>query len=323
MDRYKAGGHIAMLSAGIVWGLMSPISKIVFMSGEVSGLTLATMRVTGAAIAFWIASLFVPNEKVPPRDLFLLFIASLLSITFNQSCFVIGLSYTTPIDATVVATTTPIITMILAAIVLKEPLTSKKALGVFMGLSGALMLILSGAHAHGDHTAVNSVLGDTLCFIAQCSFSCYLVFFKNFISKYSSITLMKWMFLFATLCVLPFDFKELTSIPYAELSMPVYAGIAYVVLMGTFFAYLMIPIGQKRLRPTTMSMYNYTQPVTASLLSIYWGMDNFSLIKAIAIVLVFLGVYVVTQSKSRAQVEAEERALKAAEAEKSSQQPHV
>ena len=74
MDRYKAGGHIAMLSAGIVWGLMSPISKIVFMSGEVSGLTLATLRVTGAAIAFWIASLFVPNEKVPPRDLFLLFI---------------------------------------------------------------------------------------------------------------------------------------------------------------------------------------------------------------------------------------------------------
>ena len=130
---------------------------------------------------------------------------------------------------------------------------------------------------------------------------------------------MKWMFLFATLCVLPFDFKELTSIPYAELSMPVYAGIAYVVLMGTLFAYLMIPIGQKRLRPTTMSMYNYTQPVTASLLSIYWGMDNFSLIKAVAIVLVFLGVYVVTQSKSRAQVEAEERAMKAAEAEKSPQ----
>lgn len=305
MNRYKAGGHIAMFTASVIWGLMSPVSKIIFLSGGISGYSLAAMRVLGAAIAFWIASLFIPKERVSPRDLLLLFIASLLSITFNQNCFIIGLSYTTPIDATVVATTTPIITMVLAAIFLKEPLTSKKALGVFMGLSGALILILNGSQIANTQTATNSVLGDTLCLLAQCSFSCYLVFFKNFITKYSPITLMKWMFLFASVCILPFNVKGLASISYGELSAAVYGSIIYVVLIATFFAYIMIPIGQKRLRPTTMSMYNYVQPVTAALLAIYWGMDNFSIMKIIAIVLVFSGVYVVTQSKSKAQLDAE------------------
>ncbi len=305
MDKYKAGGHVAMFVASVIWGVMSPISKIIFLSGDISGYSLAAMRVIGAAIAFWIASLFVPNEKVSPRDLVLLFVASLLSITFNQNCFIIGLSYTTPIDATVVATTTPIITMVLATLVLKEPLTSKKALGVFMGLSGALILILNGTRTESTQTASNSVLGDSLCLIAQCSFSCYLVFFKNFITKYSPITLMKWMFLFASVCVLPFNIKGLASIPYRDLSLSVYGSILYVVLMATFFAYIMIPIGQKRLRPTTMSMYNYVQPVTAALLAIYWGMEHFTVMKAVAIVLVFAGVYIVTQSKSRAQLESE------------------
>ena len=137
----KLKGHSAMFTANFLWGIMSPISKAIFLTGTISAFSLTNMRMAGAAILFWIASLFMPREPVTKRDLLLLFVASLFGITLNQGFFVLGLSYTTPIDASVVASLAPIITMILAAFIQKEPMTGKKDEGVFMGLSGAIMLI--------------------------------------------------------------------------------------------------------------------------------------------------------------------------------------
>ena len=141
----KLKGHSAMFTANFLWGIMSPISKSIFLTGVISAFSLTNMRMVGAAAFFWIASLFMPRESVTKRDLLLLFAASLFGITLNQGFFVVGLSYTTPIDASVVASLTPIITMILAAFIQKEPMTGKKVIGVFMGLTGALILILDGA----------------------------------------------------------------------------------------------------------------------------------------------------------------------------------
>lgn len=302
----KLKGHSAMFTANLLWGIMSPISKSIFLTGVISAFSLTNMRMVGAAAFFWIASLFMPRESVTKRDLLLLFAASLFGITLNQGFFVVGLSYTTPIDASVVASLTPIITMILAAFIQKEPMTGKKVIGVFMGLTGALILILDGAGStSGGSLSGGRVMGDLFCLIAEVSFAIYYVAFKGLISRYTPVTLMKWMFLFATICCLPIGGSEVMRIPFAQLDSTIYLDLFFVIFGATFLSYMLVSVGQKRLRPTIVSMYNYTQPIVASLLAIWWGMDSFDVMKGFAILLVFLGVYVVTTSKSRAQLDAE------------------
>ena len=294
-----------MLGACITFGLLAPVSKSLFGTGLVSAYALTMMRMGGGAVVFWIASLFTRREHVPPRDLLLFFFASLLGIVLNQGTYVLGVSKTSPIDAGVVTTTTPIFVMIIAALYLREPITGKKILGVVVGAAGALLLILSGAHLVSGRTGSGSVSGDLLCLFAQLSFATYFVVFKKLISRYSPVTLMKWMFLYATACCLPFGYSDLKAVGWAELGWTNYAQIAYVVLGATFLAYLLMPIGQKNLRPTVASSYNYVQPLVATLVAVSLGMDTFGWLKGVAVLLVFAGVYIVTISKSRAQLEAE------------------
>lgn len=270
-----------MLGACITFGLLAPVSKSLFGTGLVSAYALTMMRMGGGAVVFWIASLFTRREHVPPRDLLLFFFASLLGIVLNQGTYVLGVSKTSPIDASVVTTTTPIFVMIIAALYLREPITGKKILGVVVGAAGALLLILSGAHLVSGRTGSGSVSGDLLCLFAQLSFATYFVVFKKLISRYSPVTLMKWMFLYATACCLPFGYSDLKAVGWAELGWTNYAQIAYVVLGATFLAYLLMPIGQKNLRPTVASSYNYVQPLVATLVAVSLGMDTFGWLKAL------------------------------------------
>ncbi|MDR1119924.1 MAG: DMT family transporter [Dysgonamonadaceae bacterium] len=291
-------GHIVLFVAYVIFGLNTPISKYILVQGEVSAFALTFYRFAGAALLFWTVSLFVPREQVPKRDVLLLLIASLFGIFINQFSFVVGLSMTSPIDASVITTFVPIITMVLAAIFLKEPITWKKVIGVLIGATGALLLIF-----HGNTVRFNAgVEGNLFCVLSCVGFAIYLTVFKRLILRYSAVTLMKWMFLFATLCILPFCWKDINRVNYAGLSMDIYGRIAFVVVMSTFVSYLLIPIGQKLLRPTIVSMYNYLQPLVSSLIAVVLGMDVFGWTKGVAALLVFLGVYVVTQSKSRAQL---------------------
>lgn len=303
MNVRNVKAHLALLAAASMWGLMSPVGKAAMDAG-ITGLMLANMRMIGAACCFWITSLFVKEEKVSPHDLLMLFFASLLGIVCNQGCFTFGLSLTSPVDASIVTTTMPIVTMILAALFLKEPVTPKKVIGIFLGSVGALVLIMSN---HGGGDEVGSVLGDALCVAAQVSFACYLTIFKKLIARYSVVTLMKWMFTYAAICFIPFSYNDFSVTDFSVFPLEVWLEVGYVVLFGTYVAYILMLVGQKTLRPTVVSMYNYMQPVVGSSVAVLAGMAGFGWVKAIAALLIFTGVYVVTQSKSRAQMLAENK----------------
>ena len=188
MKNNNSWAHIAMFGANFLWGIMSPVSKAVMESGMISAFALTIFRMFGAAAVFWIASLFIKREHVPPRDLAMLFFASLFGITINQGCFITGVSMTSPIDASVVTTTVPIITMIIAAFYLKEPITSKKVIGIFLGAIGALILILNGQQVANTVSGNNNMAGNLFCLAAEFSFAIYYVVFKDLISRYSPIT---------------------------------------------------------------------------------------------------------------------------------------
>ena len=300
-------GHLALLLANTMFGFNVPIAKGVLASGMVSPYALNLFRMGGAALLFWIASLFAPREKVSRKDLVLLFFASLFSIQLNQTSFLIGLSMTSPIDASIAASTVPILTMLIAAVYLKEPITWKKAIGVAVGASGALLLILSNGTVDTAGRS-GSIAGDMICLMGALSFAIYLAVFKRLIARYSSVTMMKWMFLYAAICAIPLCGGDAAAIDYAHLSPALWGGVLYVVCCATFFSYLLIPVGQKYLRPTVVGMYTYLQPFIASVVAVLAGLDRFGFAKGIAAVMVCLGVYIVNQSKSRAQLDAERAA---------------
>ncbi len=291
-------GHIFALTANILWGLMAPIGKSALM--EFSALSVTTFRMVGAAACFWLLSAFCKREHVDHRDMLKIFFASLFALVFNQGVYIFGLSMTSPIDASIVTTTLPIVTMIIAAIYLKEPVTNLKVLGIFVGAMGALILIMSSHTAGGGNS---SIIGDLLCLVAQISFSIYLTVFKGLSQKYSPVTLNKWMFVYASMCYIPFSYHDVASIQWAEISTAAFVQVGYVVVGGSFLAYIFIMTAQRLMRPTVVSMYNYMQPIVASIAAIIMGLGVFGWEKGAAIALVFLGVYIVTKSKSKADFE--------------------
>ena len=298
IDESKVKGHLAMLGANVMWGLMSPVVKIVFAAGVVAPMIMVDFRVAGAALLFWLTSLFLPKEHVPAGDILRLFGAGMLGVLFNQGCFVLGVNLTSPGEASLVTTTMPMWVMLLAWLILREPITLKKAGGIAAGAAGAIILIAgNGARAYGS----NPALGDVIVLCAQLSYALYLTLYRNFIRKYSLVTLMKWMFLSATVVGLPSSLKWLGATDWSAISPTEWGGIAYVVVCGTFLAYICIMIGQKTLRPTLVGMYNYVQPIVATITGICLGLDRFTPVKALAIALIFSGVWLVTISKAKDQ----------------------
>lgn len=212
---------------------------------------------------------------------------------------------TSPIDAGLIVTMNPMMVMLISALVLKEPITSKKAGGVLIGACGALLIIWQSYTINQGHGG--SLMGNLLCFISVVSYATYLVISKPIAQRYSPVTLMKWMFLFSTILMLPFSMQDVVNAKLfsEETSLSALTSLFYVVFFATFLAYLFIPIALKRIRPTTISMYNYAQPLVAATLAILMSQDTLTWDKPIAALLVFTGVYLVTQSKSRADLENE------------------
>ncbi|MDD6895034.1 MAG: DMT family transporter [Prevotellaceae bacterium] len=288
--------HLSMFLACAFWGLMAPVGKDAMTHG-LTGIDMVTFRVVGAAILFWIASFFVKSEHPPVKDILLLGLAGLFGLVLNQCCYTIGLSITSPINSSIVTTSMPIFAMVLSAIILKEPITGKKAGGVFMGFSGALMLILTSATA--DNSKIGDIKGDLLCMFAQLSFAFYLSMFNKLIKRYSVFTVNKWMFTFAAIIITPFTFSHVAAIPFAEITAKTWLETTFVVVVCTFICYILTMQAQQILRPTVVSVYNYVQPMVAVIVSVLTGLGVFKVTHAIAVLLVFFGVRFVTTSKSR------------------------
>lgn len=291
-----------MLTAATMWGMMAPLGKDAMANG-IGGLNMVALRVSGAALLFWLASLFTSRstngceaKPLPRRELLLLFGAGMFAIVCNQCNYIIGLSITSPLNASIMTTTMPIITMVFSALLLKEKVTVRKCIGLVLGCSGALAIILSSA---GGAREGGVLLGDLMCIAAQTSYAFYLTRFKGVISRHSAITCQKWMMLFAALVVLPFALPSLLEVSWTELSTTTCLETAFVVVGGTFFSFLCCTTAQRILSPTIIAMYNYVQPIVACTLSVALGLGIFGWSHIAAIVLVFSGVYLVTHSKRK------------------------
>ncbi len=291
-------GHILILTANILFGISMPIFKYLLTS-NVPPEAITIMRATFACMMFWLVSFFMPKEKVLPKDLITLLVCALCGVGINKWLFVVGLKSSSPVNASIIATTVPIFVLLLAAIILKEPITTKKSFGVFMGLSGGLLLVFSSTHTVNS---TNSLRGDILMIINNLMYCIYLVLSKPLSLRYSSVTIMKWMFLFSALTLAPFCIKCVQYVPTFHketFNITELYALFYLLFGATFVAFMLIPMFLKHIRPTTVSMYNYIQPIIASVIAILIGQDVFSIQKLLSALLVFTGVFCVTQSKKQ------------------------
>lgn len=298
-------GHVSLFAASLIWGINSLVSKnTICRLAEVNThdfavdpFTHSLMRWVGGMILFWIVSFFVPGEPIRRKDWWKLFVASLCAVVVNQLAMVLGLLNTSPINITLMASLTPIFTMIFAAIILHEPLTGKKVFGVSLGATGAVILVFAGQTIGGLH---GSLGGDMMGFLAMIAFVLYLTLFSDIIERYSAITLMKWMFTLSTLVGIPLCVPFAAQVDYSALSADFWWQMSFVIVGATFLGYLLMPIGQKTLRPTLVSMYHYVQPGITAVLVFALGMEPFNIYKLLAMFLIFVGVYFVIKSKRRA-----------------------
>lgn len=286
--------HLCMLCACIFWGLLSPLGKDAMLHG-IDSIDLISFRVLGTCIIFWIASFFVKKETVPTKDKFLFAGAAILGLILNQCLFMVGLQLTSPANASIETTATPIITMLLSFLILKESVTWKKILGIAIGCTGALMLIMTSVKS-GDGK-VGNIWGDLIVISSQTFYALFLILFTNFTKKYSIFTVNKWLFLWGTILIWPFTCWHVCHTDFTAITTMAWLETGYVIIFGTFLGYLIIMKALKILSPTIVSIYNYVQPIVAVVVSVLMGIGIFKWSQGLAILFVFLGVWLINREK--------------------------
>lgn len=287
---------IAAFLVQLLYGLNFTFAKDVIAGGYMRPFGFILIRVLGAAILFWSFFWIGPKEKIDTKDYFTFFIAAIFGVATNMLFFFKGLEYTTPIHASVIMITTPIIVLVLSAIYLKEKVTITKTFGVLLGFSGAIVLSVYGrSNLDGD----NVLLGNLFVFLNALSYSIYIIIIKKLTNKYHPITFIKWLFLFGFFMVLPFGYNELMATNISTFTPYIYFSIVFVIVGATFGTYLLNPLALRHLKASTVSTFIYIQPVIAGIFAIIMGSDSVTSVKLIASTLIFLGVYLVTKKPSQ------------------------
>lgn len=281
--------HIAILLANLIYGANYTIAKWV-MPAYILPYGFIFLRVLGALIFFWSVQLLLPKEKIERGDYLRLFFCGIFGVAINQLMFFKGLDLSTPVNASLMMVTTPILVMIIAILAKKEVFTWIKALGIGLGAFGALLLLAGKEFDFSSETA----LGNLFVFVNAISYGIYLSIVKPLMHKYHPITIIKWVFLFGFIPVFFVGFQEFSAIEWSSFDWKIWLSVAYVVIGVTCFAYLFNIFALSKVNPSVIGIYIYLQPVIAAGIAIYFQADSFDWIKGFAALCVFLGVYLLS-----------------------------
>lgn len=284
---------LAATTASTIYGINHTIAKGL-MPTIIGAYGFILLRVLGAAVIFWSMSFFYPSEKIEKKDWIRIIGCSFAGMAINMLAFFKGLSLSTPINSSVVITLVPVLLLVLSAVFLKERITLIKALGIGIGLMGALVLILFGAKTQVN--APNIPLGNTLFIVNAMAYSSYLIMVKPLVVKYSSITLMKFFFLFAIVINLPVGYSEFTQVQWFALSFDAIWKLTFVVVATTVLTYLFNIYALKQLKPSTVGAFIYLQPLIAAGFAVFVGSDTLTAFRIGAAVLIFAGVFLSTRT---------------------------
>ena len=288
---------LAATLVSIIYGVTFTIAKDV-MPKYVQPFGFITLRVGGSMLLFWLIAPFFSTEKIEKADFPRIIAAAFFGVALNMLTFFKGLSYTSPIMGAVLMVTTPMIVLVLSAILMKERMKKQKVFGLILGLIGTVFLILYGKSVIN---ASNATLGNILVFINAVSYGFYLIIVKKLMDKYNAFAFVKWIYTFGFLMVLPFGWSEFQAVDYANLPTDIIWKIGFVVVFSTFLTYLLNLVSMRELKPTTVAVFIYLQPLFATIFAISLGKDDLGWVKIISAILIFTGVYLVTQKRVKSE----------------------
>jgi drug/metabolite transporter (DMT)-like permease len=293
IDRTVIQGHLAAIATNVIFGLNITITKSL-LSGWMTPMGYTFTRMVFGLLMFWTISFFMNKEKVNRRDLLVIIAGGLLGLVITQVAFAAGLTLVTPVTWSLITSLNPIVVLLLSAFFLKETFSLKKLLGVIIGISGAAIIILQNRNGG---SVSNSLWGILTALGAVISHAAYIVLMRKTASKYAPATVMKWMFLFAVVALMPFGIGELPEqrLYSPEITLVPVLKLGFALVFSSTIAFFLMPVALKRIKATTASIYINLQPIVASAVAIAVGQDIFSWDKPLALILVITGVYLVTQ----------------------------
>ena len=287
--------HSALLIVGIIYGANYSIAKIV-MPYYIGPFGIIFIRVIIGTALYWAIDFINGPEKIKyKRDYLKLALLALFGVTINQLMFFKGLSMTTPISASVIMTSSPITVLVVSYFLLKEKITANKLIGIALGATGAIMLI----GIDGFNLSSDTFLGNIFILINAVSFSIYLVLVKPMMYRYKAITVIKWVFFFGMLMVIPFGFEEFTLVEWSNMPNEAWLSLAYIVIGTTFIAYLLNTWALQYVNPSLVGYYIYLQPVFSTIVAVSFRGDKLTLTEAVYSLLIFTGVYLVSLKSTR------------------------
>lgn len=287
--------HIALFSANLIFGLNYVIAKGI-MPDYLSPRAIIFIRTFWAAIVFWMFHSFFIKEKVNKKDILKLALCAACGVAFNQILFFEGLNLTTVINSSLIFTSTPIIVLVLSTFLLRERISKNKIIGLTLGVSGAIMLILNEGKISFES---DKFVGNLLTMTAATSYSLYLVLIKPLALKYKPITLLKWIFIFGFLLASPFCFNNFIETNWEIIPTNIWLSILYVVFGTTIIAYLLNNYSLRTLSPTVVSVYIYSQPIIATIIAMIFRGEKLYVNNIIAGILIFIGIYFVGIRKNQ------------------------
>jgi drug/metabolite transporter (DMT)-like permease len=291
MNQKNITAHLAVLGANVIFGLNYVIAKGI-MPNWLEPRAIILLRVVGAASVFWLAGLFGKSQKVDRKDMQRMLVAAFFGVALNQIMFFEGLNLTTPINASIIMVGTPIFVLVMSHFVIGEKITRLKSLGITLGFLGAAFLILRKGHLS---LTSGTSLGNLLVFVNASSYGLFLVLVKPLMRKYRPLTVMKWVFTFGLLFVLPVSWKQITMADFGAIPPRIWMAISYVIIFTTILAYFLNNYSLKRISPAANSSYIYSQPVIASLVAVAAGKDRITFNEIVSVLLIFAGVYFVNR----------------------------
>lgn len=284
--------HIALFTLNLLYAISYFVIKGV--SPQYLGANgFVLVRASGALLLFWLIGFFLPKEKIEKKDYKKFAFAALFGVVFNQLSFFNGMPFTSPNYSAIIMTTTPIIVLVISAIYLKDRITKNKIIGMVLGGIGAITVI---AQNKITKDAPNPTLGNLLIFSNALNFSFYIVYCKPLMMKYSSFTVLKWVFLPGALILLPIGLPDLLAANW-DFPTDIWMSILYVVVGITFLTFLLNMFAISRVSPNVATSYIFLQPFLSGAISYFTKgkvMDVFSII---ACLLIFVGVYFVSFRK--------------------------
>ncbi len=290
--------HLALIVANLFFGINYPVAKSL-MPDFFQPMEIIILRISCSIILFWVFQYLFLYEKTERKDLFKFALCGLFGVSINQVLFFEGLNLSTPIDASIIMVSNPILVLLIASFAKNEKLSWIKVTGIILGSAGALVTIIYGK----NHTSgTNPFLGNILLFANALSYAVYLVMIKPLMAKYNSFTVMKWTFLFGGLFVIPFTPGAFTSTNWETFNVFSWSAIVYVLIASTFLAYLLIAYSMKVVNASVASFYIFFQPVIASVLSMVIYQEKLQAIKIFAALMIFAGVYLVSKKNQLKQM---------------------